>query len=97
MHRIRRAATAILAPVGLLAAYLTAAASASAVPIEPGGGVQGSLPVPASATPTTTVITTGSPWWTFVLVAVAGAAFAVIASLLITWLRHTKTARIATT
>lgn len=90
MYTIRRITTATLALLCLLAACLSAAATASAVPIEPGAGVQGAVPVPPQPTPTSTVITTGSPWWTFVLVAVAGAAFAAGIGFLVARLRHAR-------
>src|SRR6266496_2871566 len=92
MYTIRRTTTATLALLSLAVAYLAAAATASAIPILPPGGIQGNVQVQPTVTPTSTVITTGSPWWTFVLVAAAGAAFAVVTGLLIGRLRHAKPA-----
>jgi ABC-type branched-subunit amino acid transport system permease subunit len=90
MYTIRRITTATLALLCLAVAYLSVAASASAEPIEPGAGVQGAIPVPPQPTPTSIVVNNGSPWWTFVLVALAGAAFAVAAGLLVARLRHAR-------
>ena len=95
MYTIRRTTTATLALLSLAVAYLAAAATASAIPILPPGGIQGNVQVQPGVTPTSTVITTGSPWWTFVLVAAAGAAFAVVTGLLIGRLRHAKPAPVA--
>lgn len=88
MYSIRRIAIATVALLCLLAAYVSAAATASAVPIEPGAGLQGAIAVPSQPTPTSIVISNGSPWWTFVLVAVAGAACAFATALLVSRLRH---------
>ena len=60
------------------------------MPIEPGAGVQGAIPVPPQPTPTSIVVNNGSPWWTFVLVALAGAAFATATGLLVARLRHAR-------
>ena len=90
MYTIRRITTATLALVSIAVAYLSVAATASAVPILPGAGVQGVLPVSPQPTPPPIVVNNGSPWWTFVLVAVAGAAFAIATALLVGRLRHTK-------
>ncbi len=95
MSTIRRTTTATLALLSLAVAYLAAAATASAIPILPPGGIQGTIPVQPNPAPTSVVITTGSPWWTFVLVAAAGAAFAVVTGLLIGRLRHAKPAPVA--
>ena len=94
MYTIRRTTTATLALLSLAIAYLAAAAAASAIPILPPGGIQGAVPVQPNPAPTSVVVTTGSPWWTFVLVAAAGAAFAVGAALLIARLRHAKSAQL---
>jgi ABC-type branched-subunit amino acid transport system permease subunit len=90
MYTIRRITTATLALLSLAVVYLAVAATASAVPIEPGAGVQGAIPVPSRPTPTSIVVNNGSPWWTFVLVAVAGAAFAAATGLLVGRLRHAR-------
>jgi hypothetical protein len=95
MYTIRRTTTATLALLSLAAAYLAAAATASAIPHPLPAGGQGTIPVQPNPAPTSVVVTTGSPWWTFVLVAAAGVAFAVITSLLISRLRHAKPAPVA--
>jgi hypothetical protein len=95
MYTLRRTTAATVALLCLLATYLSAAATASAVPIEPGAGIQGAIPVQPNPTPTSVLITTGSPWWTFVLVAAAGAAFAAVTGLVVGRLRRTKPAPVA--
>jgi hypothetical protein len=90
MYTIRRTTTTTLALLSLAVAYLAAAATASAIPILPPDGIQGNVQVQPSVTPTSTVITTGSPWWTFVLAAAAGAAFAAAIGFLVARLRHAR-------
>jgi hypothetical protein len=75
MTTIHRIATGTLTALTIVAAYLltASAASASRQPL------QSDNPFPGPQTGsggTTTIVTTGSPWWTFVLVAAAGATFA---------------------
>jgi hypothetical protein len=97
MYTIRRTTTAALALLSLAVAYLAAAATASAGPIMPPGGIQGTIPVQPNPAPTSVVVSTGSPWWTFVLVAAAAAAFAAAAMLLAARLRNVRSARVAAT
>lgn len=93
MTTIHRATIGLLTLLAVTAGYLITTATASAIPIEPGGGVQGGLTVPPAGTPTRTVITTGSEWWQFLLVAAAGAAFATLVAVMTARLRHLRSAR----
>ena len=89
MTTVRRLTVQILAALGLIAGYLATAAvaSASPAPVSDGDGFP-AVPVAPTGTPTSTIVTTGSPWWTFVLVAVAAIAVTVLAGMLMGKLRH---------
>lgn len=98
MNTIQRITTSTIAAVTLLATYLLTAATASAspAPVNDGSG----FPPPNYGTSgtggvTTTIVNTGSPWWTFALVAAAGVASAAGAAVLISRVRHHKPARLA--
>jgi hypothetical protein len=73
-HHTTATVFAALASLGALL-ITTSAASAQPAPDIPGPGV-------TTPSPTVTVVHSGSPWWTFVLVAVA----AIAATLLVIWL-----------
>jgi len=98
MCTIRRITTAALAMLCLATASLWAAAAAIAVPIEPPAGGPGlpQPPVVPQVPPTSTIVTNGSPWWTFVVVAAVTAAVTAATALAVLWLRRSRRPRIAT-
>lgn len=89
MTTVRRLTVLLLAALGLIACYLATAAvaPASPAPVNDGDGFP-AVSVAPTGTTTSTIVTTGSPWWTFVLVAVAAIAVTVLAAMLIGKLRH---------
>ena len=93
MTTVRRFTVQLLAALGAVAAYLTTAAlaAASPAPVNDGNGIP-AVPVTPTGGPTSTIITTGSPWWTFVLVAAAAIAVTLLAAMLVGKLPH-RTAR----
>ncbi len=90
MRTIRYITVSTLAALSLLAAYLLTAAAAVAGPVQPPErpGFPDLGPVTSPLAPSSTIVTTGSPWWTFVLIAAAAALVAVAATLLVTRLYH---------
>ena len=76
MTVIRRITATVLAAVGTVLGLLAAASVAAASPVSPndGNGFPTSVPQPPTGTPTNSVVDSGSPWWTFVLVAAAAVA-----------------------
>ena len=98
MTAIRRLITAILATVGTIAGLLVTAAVAAATPapVNDGNAFTGSVPQGPATTPTTTIVNSGSPWWTFVLVAAAAVAVTLLVLLAVSRMhRHTTTAQLA--
>ena len=98
MNTIHRIATGTVAALAILAAYVltTATATATRPPVNvgdgysrPDGGTGGTGGV------TTTIVNNGSTWWTFVLVAAAGVAFATGIAMLLSRLRHRRSTRLA--
>jgi hypothetical protein len=79
MTVIRRLITTVLTTVGTIAGLLVAAGAAAAAPAPVNDG-NAFPPVPqAPATsPTTTIVNTGSPWWTFALVAAVAVALTLL-------------------
>jgi hypothetical protein len=90
MTALRRLITAILATVGTVAGLLVTAALAAATPapVNDGNAFTASVPQGPATTPTTTIVNSGSPWWTFVLVAAAAVAVTLLVSLLVSRLRR---------
>jgi hypothetical protein len=90
MTTIHRIATSTVAALAIVAAYLltASAASASRQPLGPDNPFSGQPQTGSGGT--TTIVTTGSPWWTFVLVAAASIAFALCLSVLVGRLRQAK-------
>ncbi|HSR92595.1 MAG TPA: hypothetical protein VLK88_14925 [Gemmatimonadales bacterium] len=84
-----RRLTVLLLAAGLIAGYLATSslATASPAPVDDGKGFP-AVPVAPVGTPTSTIVTTGSPWWTFALVAAAAIAVTVLATVLVGKLRH---------
>ena len=98
MTAIRRLITTVLAAVGTLAGLLVTAAVASATPapVNDGNAFTASVPQPPATTPSTTIVNSGSPWWTFVLVAAAAVAVTVLVIVAVSRIhRHTTTAQLA--
>jgi hypothetical protein len=98
MRTIRHITVSTLAALSLLAAYLLTAVAAAAGPVQPheGNGFPDSaaaVAVPSQVAPSSTIVTTGSPWWTFALIAAAAALVAVAATLLVTRLYHRSATR----
>jgi len=95
MRTIHRTTLSALAALSLLAAYLVTAAAAAARPVQPAEhpGFPNLGPVTSQVEPSSTIVTTGSPWWTFALIAAGAALFAVAASLLATRLHHRSATR----
>ena len=97
MTAIRRLITTVLATVGTVAGLLVTAAIAAAAPapVNDGNAFTTSPQTPAS-TPTTTIVNSGSPWWTFVLVAAAAVALTLIVLLAVSRIhRHAAAAQLA--
>jgi hypothetical protein len=90
MTTIHRIATCTVAALTVAAAYLltASAASASRQPLQPDNPISG--PPQTGSGRTTTIVTTGSPWWTFVLVAAAGATFALCLAATVGRMRQAK-------
>ncbi len=93
MTTARRVHVLLFATVTIVAGYLVGARSAAASPASPNDG-NGFGPPQIGSTPApfTRVVTTGSPWWAFVLVAAAACAVTVLAVLLVIRLRHIRPA-----
>jgi hypothetical protein len=97
MTVIRRIIAAALAAVATVVGLLAAATASVAAPAPPndGNGFPAAPQSPADA-PVTTIVNSGSPWWTFVLVAAAAIAVTLLVSLLISRIRrHTASAQLA--
>ena len=90
MTVMRRITATILATVPSVLGLLATAAVAAASPVDPNDGNAFPTSVPQSPTspPNTTIVNNGSPWWTFVLVAVGAIAVTLLVSLLISRLRR---------
>jgi hypothetical protein len=59
--------------------------------VPPNDPVGYQLPIaPPALTPTATIVNTGSPWWTFVLVAAAAIACTVLVTSVLIHLRHAR-------
>ena len=93
MTVIRRIATTVLATVGTVLGLLAAASVASASPVSPndGYGFPTSVTQPPTGT-TNTVVNSGSPWWTFVLVAAAAVAVTLLVALVVNRIRQHSSA-----
>jgi hypothetical protein len=87
MATIQRIAASTVAALTVIGVYTASAASASRRPLESDNPFSGS---PTGHGGTTTIVNTGSPWWTFVLVAAAGAAFAVCVAALVGRMRQAR-------
>lgn len=93
MTVIRRITATVLATVGTVLGLLAAASVAAASPISPdGNGFPTSVPQPPTGTPTSPVVDSGSPWWTFVLVAAAAVAVTLLVGLVVSRIRQHSTA-----
>jgi hypothetical protein len=93
MAVIRRITASVIATVGTVVGLLAAAAAAAASPAPPNdGNAFPSVPQAPATTPTTTIVNSGSPWWTFVLVAAAAIAVTLLVSLVVSRLRRHGTA-----
>ena len=98
MTAIRRLTTTVLAIVGTVAGLLVTAALAAAAPapVNDGNAFTASVPQGPATTPTTTIVNSGSPWWTFVLVAAAAVAVTLLVLFAVSRIhRHTTTAQLA--
>lgn len=98
MTAIRRLITTVLATVGTVTGLLGTAAIAAAAPapVNDGNPFTTSAPQTPASTPTTTIVNSGSPWWTFVLVAAAAVAVTLLVILAVSRThRHTTTAQLA--
>jgi ABC-type branched-subunit amino acid transport system permease subunit len=95
MHTIRYITGSALAAISLVVAYLVTAAAATAGPVQPPerSGFPDPGPVTSQVVPSSTIVTTGSPWWTFVLIAAGAALVAVAATLLVSRLRQQSVTR----
>jgi hypothetical protein len=95
MRTIRHNTTSTPAPISLLAASLPTAGAAAAGPVQPPErpGFPDYGAVTSQVAPSSTIVTTGSPWWTFALIAAAAAVVAVAATLLVSRL-HRATATV---
>jgi len=93
MTVIRRITATVLAMVGTVLGLLAAASVAAASPVSPnaGDGFPASVPQPPTGT-TNTVVNSGSPWWTFVLVAAAAVAVTLLVALVVSRIRQHSTA-----
>jgi ABC-type branched-subunit amino acid transport system permease subunit len=94
MTVIRRITATVLATVGTVLGLLAAASVAAASPVSPndGNGFLTSVPQPPTGTPTNPVVDSGSPWWTFVLVAAAAVAVTLLVGLVVSRIRQHSTA-----
>jgi hypothetical protein len=98
MTAIRRLIATILATVGTVGGLLVTAALAAATPapVNDGNAFTASVPQAPATTPTTTIVNSGSPWWTFVLVAAAAVAVTLLVILAVSRIhRHAATAQLA--
>jgi hypothetical protein len=98
MTAIRRLITTVLATVGTVAGLLVTAAVAAATPapVNDGNAFTASVPPGPATTPTTTIVNSGSPWWTFVLVAAAAVAVTLLVIRAVSRMhRHAATAQLA--
>ena len=98
MTAIRRLITTVLATVGTVAGLLVTAALAAAAPapVNDGNAFTASVPQTPATTPTTTIVNSGSPWWTFVLVAAAAVAVTLLVIRAVSRMhRHAATAQLA--
>ena len=87
---IRRIIATVFVTIASVLGLLATAAIAVASPVDPNDGNAFPTSVPQSPTvpPNTTIVNSGSPWWTFVLVAAAAVAVTLLVSLLISRLRR---------
>ena len=94
MTVVRRITATVLATVGTVLGLLAAASVAAASPVSPndGNGFPTSVPQPPTGTPTNPVVDSGSPWWTFVLVAAAAVAVTLLVGLVVSRIRQHSTA-----
>ena len=93
MTVIRRITATVLAMVGTVLGLLAAASVAAASPVSPNDGDGFPASVPQAPTGTTnTIVNSGSPWWTFVLVAAAAVAVTLLVALVISRIRQHSTA-----
>ena len=83
IHRTTATALAALANLGAL---LIAASAATAQPA-PDPPYPGPASTPTSP-PTVVIVHSGSPWWTFVLVAIAAVAATLLVAWLVSRIRH---------
>ena len=98
MTAIRRLFTTVLATVGTVTGLLVTAAIAAAAPapVNDGDAFTASVPQGPATTPTTTIVNSGSPWWTFVLVAAAAVAVTLLVIRAVSRMhRHAATAQLA--
>jgi hypothetical protein len=98
MTAIRRLITTVLATIGTVAGLLVTAAiaAASPAPVNDGNAFTASVPQGPATSPTTTIVNSGSPWWTFVLVAAAAVAVTLLVMLAVSRMhRHATTAQLA--
>jgi hypothetical protein len=93
MTIIRRITATVLATVGTVLGLLAVASVAAASPVSPndGDGFPTTVSRPPTGT-TSTVVNSGSPWWTFVLVAAAAVAVTLLVALLVSRIRQHSTA-----
>jgi len=93
MTVIRRITAIVVAMVGTVLGLLAADSVAAASPVSPkdGDGFPDSVPQPPTGT-TNTVVNSGSPWWTFVLVAAAAVAVTLLVALVVSRIRQHSTA-----
>ena len=92
MTVIRRITATVLATVGTVLGLLAAASVAAASPVSPNDGNGFPTSVPQPGTPTNSVVDSGSPWWTFVLVAAAAVAVTLLVGLVVSRIRQHSTA-----
>jgi hypothetical protein len=92
MTATRRLITTVLATATWLLVTAAIAAAAPA-PVNDGTALT-SVPQGPASPPTTTIVNSGSPWWTFVLVAAAAVALTLLVLLAVNGIhRHTTTAQ----
>ena len=93
MTVIRRTTATVLATIGTVLGLLAAASVAAASPVSPNDGDGFPTTVPEVPMGTTnTVVNSGSPWWTFVLVAAAAVAVTLLVALVVSRIRQHSTA-----
>ena len=89
MRVIHRITATVLATVGAVLGLLAAASVAAASPVAPNDG--DGFPTLVTQPPTGTssmVVNSGSPWWAFVLVAVAAVAVTLLVALVVSRIRQ---------